>query len=62
MSTAAQTRQKGFYWVRPSVNGEWTIAHFGDHPGRAAWATTDEREWVDADFAEIDERPIQRQP
>lgn len=59
MSTAAQTRTDGHYWVR--WNGKpWTVARYRNgvwlYPGWSLEVTNDEY------FDEIDERPIQRQP
>lgn len=53
-------RAEGFYWIKPA--SEWIVAHYGSHPGRSAWVDTDERDYVDADLCEIDERRIERRP
>lgn len=62
MTTAAQTRAAGFYFVRME---RWVVAEFHGASGDMAncWFIPGElfaRE--DDEFDEIDERPIQRQP
>ncbi|PWC69083.1 hypothetical protein TSH7_01150 [Azospirillum sp. TSH7] len=67
MSTAAQTRAAGFYWVRHRkwiiCHGGWTVGEWCRSDDGGYWSVvgTDEG-FGDGDMAEIDERPIQRQP
>ena len=50
-------RATGFYWVR---DGEiWVIAYYGAH-WRGWWVHGDDGNFSDSDFAEIDERRIER--
>lgn len=61
MSTAAQARAAGWYWVRPRrrwIVGEWCV----DGDGTYWMLPGTEEGYADADLAEIDERPIERQP
>ena len=62
MSTAAQTRLPGFYWCRRE---RWEVAEWiaGEHGYPPCWrVTTSKFAHDDANFVEIDERPIERQP
>lgn len=59
MSTAAQTRATGWYWV--NFSGRWELAQYVSE--MQYWAlVADEKRFVDEDFYEIDERRIERQP
>ena len=62
MSTAAQTRAEGHYWVRQS--NAWEVAHYDPKAaGKGWWTLLGETErYQDSDFTEIDERRIERQP
>lgn len=62
MSTAAQTRATGFYWVRQPHG--WEPAYWDrEAAGKGWWEILgDTDRYNDVVFAEIDERPIQRQP
>lgn len=62
MSTAAQTRAAGWYWTCKSrrwLVAEWCV----DSDGATYWMLPGTEDGCDdSDFAEIDERPIERLP
>ena len=49
-------RQEGFYWVRLS-DWEWEVAQWLDG---SWWTAGSDSHYQDSDFAEIDERRIER--
>ncbi len=48
-------RESGYYWVMR--NGEWEIAEWALN---SWWVIMDDRNFVDSNFEEIDERRITR--
>lgn len=49
-------RQPGYYWVRVRKEGHWQV---GEWDGES-WAISYHGTLYDADFAEIDERRLER--
>lgn len=50
-------REAGFYWVRDT--SIWVVAYWGT-PWNGWWIHGDDGNFSDSDFAEIDERRIER--
>lgn len=61
MSTAAQTREPGFYWVRHHSRW-WTIGQWGAEYEPSWEIVGQSGTFQDEDMSEIDERRIERQP
>jgi len=51
-------RREGFYWVKIKFSPQWEVAHFD---ARGRWfVTREEIEIGEHEFAEIDERRLER--